>query len=364
MDLTQLLVKAKSERKKLDIVIGDGIDPMLDLHNIFPPEDRHFENPNPNIVAKKDSNCWKYFEHVRLMTTNARPIESYQFVFHLVNCGIAKSVITTNYDMTLDTVWENLSKEMVVDVVKNPILNSGESDFTQFANRKGSDDSVEFWKIHGCLSKVICRECLTVLQCPDFVVPFGSLGAYDITDEFIHPLSHRYLPNIAKCCPVDEAEFYLHSQRSLCGNYVHCVDWNLKKFKELSPFNKIIESAMTSLQKDPFGIIFIGFKGNKDDEAINKVVEELDGKGVLFAMYLSDSQKVRVENGAIHCHLRDLILKNGGHFEYLKEEDIARKLLGSLVDGKIAPLDDLVKFENLFHRNFINPTLYLSKRRV
>jgi hypothetical protein len=343
MTIVELLKTAQSDNKRLDVIIGDGIDPMKEIHDACKASYADVDHRNRNRIYELDSESWKKYEHVRHYTTNVRPSPSYDFVLHLARKGILRSIITTNYDTTLDSMFNIFKTDMPLPVNLNPILIHNEWSHFGYCSEIVSSTAIDFWKIHGSLSHVFCRGCSTLLKCPDFVIPFGSKS---VTDRYNHPITHMYLPGKTSCCPIRLSPTEITG--STCGHYIHPNDWNIPNFRSILPFNKIIDKAMTQLRNDAFGIIFIGFKGNRNYEEINQVAEDLSGTGVHWIMYLSSSQQVSVESAPEHFHLRDIIINDGGIFEYSSTADIAGKLNEALRVSGLMSLTELIDYNNRF----------------
>jgi len=359
MELSDFLKTIKTLGLKLDIVVGDGIDPMLELHKLDPTTQNDISHINRNRLSLKDEEDWRPIEHIRHYTTNARPIPSYEFIFYLVRSGIVRSIITTNYDMTLDTIFQKLSRDIRVVVKKNPILLPGEWDYNGYCSQHiSAPTEVAFWKIHGSLSHFYCRGCKTLLKSPDFVVPFG---AANITDRYNHPITHSYLPGNTSCCPISVAPSSISG--SICGHYVHAIDWKVPDLQITHPFKKIITSTIDSLHDNAKAIIFLGFKGNKIYEEINTEIERLSGTGLHLFMILSESQKDKVESAEVHHHLRDLVLANSGQFMYLNPPDMACYLMSELCSSGLVDINDLLTFESMFEAGYV-PVEYWERSTV
>jgi hypothetical protein len=351
---------AKKNDKKLLVILGDGIDPVFELRRPLLTEVKDQKERYRGHLKEKDRENWPYFEGIRNLTRNVLPLPSYFFIFLLARLDLLQAIITTNYDMTLDAVFSLLRKDLPAPVVFNPILDAGEEDYSEYSHQKSSSSSVRIWKIHGSLGHIICRKCKTILRCPDFILPFD---VEQITARFMHPISHIYLPGKATCCPISVKPEYI--KESLCGHYVHPVDWNLPHFFEDPMFKKIIDGGLNEFRKKLFGIIIIGFKGflppsrKGGHEEINIALEQLVGKGIRWAMLVSREQYKKIEMGAADAHLWELVGRENGMRFSGKTEEIADKLMSSLDrSGLITMRECNNLFQKIFEPTFVPRKFY------
>jgi hypothetical protein len=360
MDLYEILQLAKRNNRQLLVILGDGIDPVLELRRTLVDKIEDERQSYRGYLREKDRENWLYYEGVRNLTRNVQPSPSYFFIFLLARLGILQAIITTNYDMTLDAIFGLLRKDLPVPVVFNPILDASEEDYSEYSHQKSSSSSIRIWKIHGSLSHIICRKCKTILRCPDFILPFD---VEQIAAKFMHPISHIYLPGRVKCCPISVKRENI--KESLCGHYVHPVDWNLPRFSQYPIFRKIIDGGLNEFNDNPFGVIIIGFKGllppsrRGDHEEINVALEKLDGKGILWAMLVSREQGEKIRKSAADAHLWELVERNNGMQFSGETDEIADKLMLSLnLSGLITSRECNNLFRKTFEPIFVPRKLY------
>lgn len=326
---------AKAANRKILVILGDGIDPVLELHGLTPIKEYDISHPRHGRLRARDQSSWSRIEHVRLMTQNVEPFRSYQFIFHLVRLQLVQAIITTNYDLTLDSLFSRLAPHMNVKI--NPILNPREYNHQGYCSPQ-DPGALPIWKIHGSLSHVLFRKCKTLFPCPDFVIPFDPM---DILDEFDHLISHVYLPRHASCC---SARRSLSRRESRCEYYVHVMDWKIPNFSRHPIFQRIIRGSMAEFHKDPYAILILGFKGNKTSpgdprhEEINDEAENVSGRGIQWAMFVSPRQYDRIESDIAvadgpHSHLWKVAQDEGGFCFHGEISDIGDILMGSLVDA-------------------------------
>jgi len=350
MELHEILQLAKRNNKKLLVILGDGIDPGFELRRPLLTEVKDEKEHYRGHLREKDRENWPYFETIRNLTRNVLPLPSYFFMFVLARLNLLQAIITTNYDMTLDAIFCLLRKNLPVPVVFNPILGAGEEDYSEYSHQKSSSSDIRIWKIHGSLGHIICRKCKTILRCPDFILPFD---VEQITAKFMHPISHIYLPGKATCCPISVKPENI--RESLCGHYVHPVDWNMPHFSQYPMFKQIIDGGLNEFKKNPFGIIIIGFKGflppsrRGNHEEINIALEHLVGKSIRWAMLVSREQYKKIEKNAADAHLWELVGRNNGSRFSGESDEIADKLMLSL---DLSGLITRRECNNLFQRTF------------
>lgn len=318
------------------MVVGDGVDPVLELHGLTPIKDDDLTHPRRGRLKAKDKIDWPRIEHVRHMTQNVEPIRSYQFIFHLACLQLVQAIITANYDLTLDSLFSRLAGLLPVEVKINPILNPGEYSHQGYCSPQ-DPGVLPIWKIHGSLSHVFFRKCRTIFRCPDFVLPFDPM---DIVDGFDHSISHSYLSHQASCCS-SRRSLRIRRESSLCGHYVHVLDWKMPNFSSHLIFQRIIRGAMAEFYRAPYAILILGFKGYRTmpgdlrHEEINDEAENVSGRGIQWAMFVSPTQYLKIRSrrriDRPHRHLWNLVQSEGGFCFHGEAADIGSILMDSLV---------------------------------
>ncbi len=148
--------------KQVILLVGNGIN----FHLPEFPYPRKLASdlglPEDNVAAWSESDrFFRVYESWRRVTSEYRPSEWYALIKYL--CFDARrvhSVITTNYDLILDGLWE---RHHQIPVVRNPILEENEPDYDGYYSRKidsSQRDVIRFFKIHGCLSFITYSECM------------------------------------------------------------------------------------------------------------------------------------------------------------------------------------------------------------
>jgi hypothetical protein len=370
MELPELLELVATHGEKILLVIGDGINPMSDLGEVGQNLKINLTHHRRGWQKAVDSRFWPLCEHVRLLTRNALPVPAYEFIFHLARLNMLQAIVTTNYDLTLDTMFLHFSREIPIPVLVNPVLKQREYDHQGYCTSKKRSATLPLWKIHGSLSHIFMRKCQTLFRCPDFALSFDpSL----ILDYGCHPISHYFHPHVASCCPVTLPPNDVKD--SLCEHYVHVMDWHIPQFKNQNVFQRIIAGAMAEFQKPPFALIFIGFKGfwppDPTDptgwfEEINVEAEKLDGKGVQWAMLVSSEQDEKIKGrkdpirAGSHSHLWQIVQRNDGYYRMGDSGDLSSYLYDCLgIANLVRPLD-LIKYHLFFENKYIPPE-YFSK---
>lgn len=365
MELPELLELASTTGEKILLVVGDGINPMPDLGEVGQNLTVNLTHHRRGRQKAVDSRFWPLYEHVRLFTRNALPVPAYEFIFHLARLNMLQAIVTTNYDLTLDTMFFNFAQEIPMPVLVNPVLRRGEYDHQGYWTSKKRGAMLPLWKIHGSLSHVFMRKCQTFFRCPDFALPFD---AAPILDYGCHPISHYFNPDGASCCPIALPANNIRD--SLCEHYVHVVDWNIPNFKNQTVFQRIISGAMEEFRRPPFAVVFLGFKGFWPPspsgwfEEINVETETLNGRGVHWIMLASSEQHKKI-SGEIdegrtgpHSHLWRLVEMNGGFCRMGDPGNLSRFLSDCLtVTNLVSPLD-FARYHASFEGKYIHPDYF------
>ncbi len=363
MKLKDILRSAKAANRKILVVVGDGIDPVLELHGLSPIKESDISHPRSGRLQAQDKSGWSRFEHTRHVTQNVEPNRSYQFIFHLARLQLVQAIITTNYDLTLNSLFSRLAMPLGVKI--NPILNPGEYEYGGYCSPQ-DPRALPIWKIHGSLSHVLFRKCKTIFPCPDFVLPFGPM---DIVNEFDHLISHIYLPRHASCCSSKRS---LRIRKSRCGHYVHVLDWKIPNFSWHPLFRRIIQGAMAEFRRDPYAILILGFKGFRGmpgdprHEEINEEAE-MCGRGIHWAMFVSPIQYAKIRSGRLidrpHRHLWNLVNRERGFRFHGEAVEIGDILMSSLVDSGLMTIGEI----GVFVRNHLSkkfaPEAYCERMR-
>ena len=140
----------KPLKKLLVFVIGNGIDPVNNIIN-----DRILRSQ----VGKRSTTArsfeafkWRHFEYARYYTSTSLPSFAHCCIYKLVEAGLCHDVITTNYDMFLDTLWQRSPQ---LRVQQNPILETDEYSWEgYFSSKRSGIRYPRYWKIHGSLSHI------------------------------------------------------------------------------------------------------------------------------------------------------------------------------------------------------------------
>ena len=224
-----------------------------------------------------DLERWKYLEFARFTTNNVIPSFAYFLLHHLINSGSIKSIITTNYDLFLNSIFERTNKSHG-SFCFNPVINNDDFDWEGYYSIKPRNPKVvKIFKIHGSLSHVVFRNCrhhnnqLHIFKLPSFVVGFDT---QPLRREFGINYLHNYLGHVG----LRHNQPTLINDEKRTGYYVHYIDWAVKclcnkRIHYRDFFTKEIQYATRELKKSPDigAIIIIGFTGyhnqvNRKDE--------------------------------------------------------------------------------------------------
>jgi hypothetical protein len=137
-------------KRWLVFIIGNGIDPV---NNIIDDKKLRLKAHGRCKTAKSfEAFKWRHFEYARYFSSASLPSFAHFCIYKLVETGVCRDVITTNYDMFFDTIWE---RSPTLQVYQNPVAETGEYSWEgYFSMRSEAATHARYWKIHGSLSHV------------------------------------------------------------------------------------------------------------------------------------------------------------------------------------------------------------------
>src|ERR1041385_6204173 len=152
-DLYDTLRSGKPTAKHVIFVVGNGIHPVNNILN--DSELRKKARPGMS-AAEFDAFKWRHFEFARYWTSNALPSFAHFCIRQLAKDDLCRDIITTNYDLFFDGLWERTPS---LAVAQNPVREPLEYDWdSYYSARPTTVGSPRYWKIHGSLSHVCFRQ--------------------------------------------------------------------------------------------------------------------------------------------------------------------------------------------------------------
>lgn len=152
-DLYDRVRSGKKVDKHIVFVVGNGIHPVNNILN--DAELRKKARPGLTVFDF-EAFKWRHFEFARYWTANALPSFAHFCIRQLITDGLCKDVITTNYDLFFDVLWERTPSLMMV---QNPVRDASEYDWEgYYAARLHDNRRPRYWKIHGSLSHVCFQQ--------------------------------------------------------------------------------------------------------------------------------------------------------------------------------------------------------------
>lgn len=143
-------------RKRLVFIVGNGIrsvSNILDDAQLRAKAKKitRVKKRAPMTPAKFEALKWRHFEFARYWTANGLPSFAHCCVHRLIQDGLCRDVITTNYDLYFDTLWERSDFPIACNPVANPDEYLWEG---YYSPRNAANNPCRYWKIHGSLSHV------------------------------------------------------------------------------------------------------------------------------------------------------------------------------------------------------------------
>jgi hypothetical protein len=292
----------RDKRKKLIFVIGNGFYPVSDIQN----EEAFFKTVRAHYGAsrvarwseeRRDRERWKYLEYARFYTYNITPSFGYFLLSYLIDQQHVKAVLTTNYDLFLNSVLDRTSKPRD-SYCFNPTIGDADFDWQGYYSqgKPTIPSAVRIFKIHGSLSHVVFRNCRRqnnqphIFRLPSFMVGFDTR---QMRQDFGIKYLHDYLGHTG----LKYRDATLVEDEEYTGYYVHYIDWAVKGlctggvgYRDF--FSKEIEFAKRELEAtaDIGAVIIIGLTGyyNSTDltdeynEELSPVIRSLLSKVPVF----------------------------------------------------------------------------------
>jgi hypothetical protein len=137
--------------KRLVFLIGSGIRRVCNILNdgqVAIEAQRRGYSTNPRSRSFQEFK-WRLFEYARFHTANTLPTFAHACVSQMMVDGVCRDLITTNYDLFFDSIWE---KHPDWGVKQNPLAKSGEFCWAgYYSARIAARNKPRYWKIHGSL---------------------------------------------------------------------------------------------------------------------------------------------------------------------------------------------------------------------
>ncbi len=233
----------KGQRQgKIKFVIGDGFYSQRGIITRQEIIDNAISQGKAIRNTKdEDITCWNAYDYYRVYSANHLSPKRYYYIRHLCSTMHVGSLITTNYDLRFDSIFDR--DPLTQGIILNPVINSGENNGDNFYSEiLLAQNKLRFWKIHGSFSHVSF-----------------------IQSEYGH--NHIFkLPNIR----VDRIyeDYIIHHDdfcQSLnlncsCNRMAHFIDYNFLDRNRY--FNRVIDGAIQDLNANDTGmVITMGFTG-------------------------------------------------------------------------------------------------------
>lgn len=148
-------LSGKIPRRRLVFLIGDGIRHVCSILNdgqITKEAAKRGISTNPRTRGFQEFK-WRLFEFARYYTANTLPTFAHACVNQMVVDGVCRDLVTTNYDLFFDSIWE---KYPALGVRQNPVVGSEEYCWADYCSpRLAARKKPRYWKIHGSLSHIV-----------------------------------------------------------------------------------------------------------------------------------------------------------------------------------------------------------------
>lgn len=250
--------KNKPLTKKLVFIIGNGIHQVDNLLNDDEinkrAAKRHIKYGTPRYTRYK----WQLFEYARYYTANYLPSYGHCCIWKLVNDGLCRDIITTNYDLFFDSIWKKYSR---LRIKTNPVLTDGEYDWDCYYSHSVKNCFTRYWKIHGSLSHVVFNSKVGSRTPYIFALPRFTVSSNEPGITTAYQLKHS-LPFLGY-----ESEIYYRTnfkRGRLDSTFIPYIDWSFGNNRSL--FQREISGARAALfnPRSLAAVVMVGFRGFYD----------------------------------------------------------------------------------------------------
>jgi hypothetical protein len=242
----------------LVFIIGNGIvsvDNIIDDNKLRSKAGPRYKTPKSFEAFK-----WRHFEYARYYSSTSLPSYAHYCVYKLVETGVCRDVITTNYDMFFDTIWGH---SPTLQIHQNPVAETGEYSWEDyFSMRRRAAKGTRYWKIHGSLSHV-CFGGRRGSPHHLYKLPGFAISANDDS------LAQKYrIPTQAPFMGFEIARYPKTSfadQSDLVGGFRPYIDWTWDN--DRIRFRREIDGAKAVLASPAkiAAVVLVGFSGYFND---------------------------------------------------------------------------------------------------
>jgi hypothetical protein len=166
---------------------------------------------------------WSQYEYSRLFSRNVLPPQSYYFVARLCAAGVVRSILTTNYDSYLMSIFAR--DRSLPKIIINPVLPRGGTANKNYRNRR-QPYKLGIFFLHGSFEWAQFKDCGCMRPLPSWAV---GTNLWRVADSWGGVFFHDYYKG--------------HSPRPT-GAAQHFIDWNLES---RDPFALEIEAAQKEI---------------------------------------------------------------------------------------------------------------------
>lgn len=267
--IDDLFIQKRSGRRlnrQLVFIVGDGIHPVNNiLNDKLLRKEAKAKGIKFTTQKAFEAYKWRHFEYARYYTTTSRPSFAHCCIYKLAEAGLCRDIITTNYDMYFDTMWQHAPD---LRVCMNPVLGDEEYSWENYyAPTDDVGDRTRYWKIHGSLSHVSFRSKRTkninhLHRLPGFAI---SANDDNLAESFRIPTQAPHMGFEAAHYPRTQFE----SVRNLTPGFLPFIDWTYKNNRRY--FQREIESAKAIIRdaKRIAALVIIGFSGYYNEHKPN-----------------------------------------------------------------------------------------------
>jgi len=247
-EITRLLSLSRSKRRRLVLILGAEVSKLTSIRHpkvIFKKNPRFLRCQDCAHSTKEYEQqraTWSEFEYHRMFSRNVLPEFAYYFIAKFCSLGLVRSILTTNYDSFLWSIFSKDSK--FPKPLFNPVLNRNENDPFGYLTHKDSK-KVGIFYLHGTFDWGQFKNCGCLVNLPPWAV---GTNLWSVQEDWGGVFLH---------------DFQLGHNSNPTGPVRHYTDWKIDRV-DRSSFSREITAAKRELAwaiENNGLLLLLGFTG-------------------------------------------------------------------------------------------------------
>ncbi|MCK4486988.1 MAG: SIR2 family protein, partial [Desulfobacterales bacterium] len=226
------------------------------------------------MEEEKQRAVWSRYEYNRMLSRNVLPRISFYFIAKLCSLNLVKSIITTNYDSFILSIFRR--DQTLPRPVVNPVLRKGEDSAGYRSSKRSRKLRIYF--LHGSFDWARFNKCGHIVALPGWAI---GTNLWRVPTDWAAEIYHDQLPP---------------DRPHATGPAEHFIDWNVGR----KPFQKEVDQACAEINlavKNGGILLLLGFRGTHCPhiptwhEEISKPIADAADKIPVFMVISKDQVK-------------------------------------------------------------------------